>query len=50
MRDIFTYRTVHKIQLRVNIGKSKVMRRLKYINVCEMHMRLNGEPLAKSIA
>ena len=29
----------------VNVGKSKVMRYPRYVNVSQMHVRLNGEPL-----
>ena len=32
-------------KLRVNVGKSKVMRCLRYGNGGRMHMILNGEPL-----
>ena len=38
-------RICEKINLRVNVGKSKVMRYSRYINVGQMHVRLNGGPL-----
>ena len=31
--------------MRVNVGTSKVMRCLRYVNVSQMHARPNGEPL-----
>ena len=35
-------------KLRVNVGKSKVMRSSKYENGGRMHVILNGEPLEKA--
>ena len=32
-------------KLKVNVGKSKVMRYPMYVNVGQMHVRVNGEPL-----
>ena len=32
-------------KLRVNVGKSKVIRCSRYVNVGRMQARLNGEPL-----
>ena len=32
------------IKLRVNVGKSRVMRYSRYVNVGRMHVRQNGEP------
>ena len=34
-----------KVSMRVNVGKSKVMRCSRYVNACRMHARLNGGPL-----
>ena len=36
-----------RIKLRVNVGKSKVMRCLRYGNGGPMHVILNGEPLVE---
>ena len=36
---------VYKRKLRVNVGKSKVMRCPRYCNGDQMHVILNGEPL-----
>ena len=38
-------RVCKRRKLRVNVGKSKVMRRSRYSNVDRMHVILNGEPL-----
>ena len=38
-------RVCEKIKLRVNVGKSKVMRCSRYGNGDRMHVILNGEPL-----
>ena len=38
-------RVCEKIKVRVNVGKSKVMRCSRYGNRGRMHVRLNGEPL-----
>ena len=38
-------RVCERRKLRVNIGKSKVMRCSRYGNGGRMHVRLNGEPL-----
>ena len=38
-------RVCEKIKLRVNVGKSKVMRCSRYGNGGRMHVILNGEPL-----
>ena len=38
-------RVCERRKLRVNVGKSKVMRCLRYGNRCRMHVILNGEPL-----
>ena len=38
-------RVCERIKLRVNIGKSEVMRCSMYGNGCRMHVILNGEPL-----
>ena len=32
-------------KLKANVGKSKVMRGLRYVNVGRMHARLKSEPL-----
>ena len=32
-------------KLRANVGKRKVMRGLRYVNVVRMHARLKSEPL-----
>ena len=40
-------RVCERRKLRVNVGKSKVMRCSRYVNVGRMHVRLNGEPLKK---
>ena len=42
-------RVCETIKLRGNLGISNVMRCLMYVNVCHMHMRLNGKPLEKVI-
>ena len=33
-----------KRTLRVNVGKRKTMRCSRYVNVCRLHVRLNGKP------
>ena len=38
-------RVCERKKLRVNVGKSKVMRRPRYGNGDRMHVILNGEPL-----
>ena len=38
-------RVCERRMLRVNIGKSKVLRRFRYCNGDRMHVILNGEPL-----
>ena len=38
-------RVCEKRKLRVNVGKSKVMRCSRYFNGSRMHVILNGEPL-----
>ena len=38
-------RVCERRKLRVNVGKSKVMRCSRYDNVDRMHVILNGEPL-----
>ena len=38
-------RACERRKLRVNIGKSKVIRYSMYVNVGQMVLRLNGEPL-----
>ena len=40
-------RVCEERKLRVNVGKNKVMRCSKYVNVGRMHARLNGEPFEK---
>ena len=40
-------RVCERIKLRVNVGKSKVMRFSRYGNGDRMHVILNGEPLAE---
>ena len=40
-------RVCERRKLRVNVGKSKVMRCSRYGNGGCMHVRLNGEPLEK---
>ena len=39
------YRVCERRKLRMNVGKSKVMRCYRYGNGCRMHRKLNGEPL-----
>ena len=48
------YRTVSEFstvcerrKLKVNVGKSKVMRSSKYVNILRMAVRLNSQPLAE---
>ena len=43
-------RVCERRKLRVNVGKSKVMRCSRYGNVGRMHMILNGEPLEEVIS
>ena len=38
-------RVCEKSKLRVNVGKSKVMRCSRYGNVGRIHVRLDGEPI-----
>ena len=38
-------RVCEKIKLRVNVGKSKVMRCSRYVNMGRMQVGPNGEPL-----
>ena len=38
-------RVCERTKLRVNVGKSKVMRCSRYGNGCRMHVILNGDPL-----
>ena len=36
---------MQKKRLRVNVCKNKVMRCMRYVNVGQMYVRLNGQPL-----
>ena len=40
-------RVCERRKLRVNVGKSKVMRWSRYGNGCRMHVILNDEPLGE---
>ena len=42
-------RVCKRRKLKVNVGKSKVMRCSRYDNLGQMHVILNGEPLWKWI-
>ena len=43
-------RVCERRKLRVNVGKSKVMRCSRYGNVGRMHIILNGEPLEEVLS
>ena len=38
-------RVCERRKLRVNVGKSKVMRCLRYVNWGRVYVRLNGDPI-----
>ena len=42
---IFVFLSGLQIKIRVNVGKSKVMRCSGFVNVCRMDVRLNGDQL-----
>ena len=33
----------------MNVGKSRVMRYSRHVNVCRMHVRLNGETIGSGL-